>query len=85
MTGAKISDGETSPAGFIFGFFRDRILFHAQAAAVELQDDGVMNEAVDGSHGGHLVFEDLIPLGKHQLGAEILLGNFEEERKEGLV
>ena len=29
-----------------------------------------MHEAVDGSHGGHLVFEDLVPLREDQVGAD---------------
>ena len=29
-----------------------------------------MHEAVDGSHGGHLVFEDLVPLREDQIGTD---------------
>jgi hypothetical protein len=27
-----------------------------------MKDDGVLNEAVDGGHGGHRIAEDLLPL-----------------------
>ena len=40
------------------------------AFAVELQNDGVMDEAVNGRHGGHRVLKDLIPLGEHQVAAD---------------
>ena len=33
----------------------------ADALVVELQDVGVMHEAVDGGHRGHGVLEDLVP------------------------
>ena len=29
-----------------------------------------MDESVDGGHGRHRVFEDLIPLGKHQIAGD---------------
>jgi hypothetical protein len=40
------------------------------ALACELEDGGMMDEAVDGGHRGHGIIEDLIPLGKDQVGGD---------------
>ena len=39
----------------------------ALARTVELQDDGVVHQAVDGGHRGHRVLEDLVPLAEDQV------------------
>ena len=55
--------------------------------AGELQDRGVMHEAVDGCHGGHGILEDLIPLGEAQVGGDhdrLLLVALGQEVEEGL-
>src|SRR5437588_12732274 len=33
----------------------------------QIQNDGVMNDAIYGSHRGHRVFEDVVPLAKDQI------------------
>jgi hypothetical protein len=42
----------------------------SDAGVVELQDVGVMHEAVDRSHGGEGVLEDLVPFGEDQIAAD---------------
>ncbi len=42
-------------------------LFHPLARPVELQDDRVMHQSVDGCHRGHRIFKDLIPLASRAL------------------
>ena len=49
--------------GFLPGFLR------AHALPVELQDDGVMHQAVNGRHGRHRILEDLVPFGEDQVAA----------------
>jgi len=39
----------------------------ALARTVELQDDGVVHQAVDGGHRGHRILEDLVPLAEDQI------------------
>ena len=39
----------------------------AIAGAGELEDDGVVDEPVDGAGGGHGVLEDLVPLGEDEV------------------
>jgi hypothetical protein len=56
-------------AGFLFRRFLPRLL-RPNAFAVELQDDGVMHQAVNGRHSGHWVLEDLVPFGEHQIAAD---------------
>lgn len=61
--------------------------FHAQTLdfLAELNDDAVMDDAVDGGCGGQRVFENLVPLGKdqvrgnHQAAALIAFGQKGEE------
>jgi hypothetical protein len=36
----------------------------------EFDDNTMVNDTVNGSCGGHGVFEDLIPLGKDQIGSD---------------
>ena len=45
-----------------WGLFGDPL-----ARAVKLKNDGVMHQPVDRGHGGHGVFEDLIPLAKNEI------------------
>ncbi len=42
----------------------------AVAAAVELEDDGVVEKAVDGRGGGHGVFEDPLPFAEHEVAGD---------------
>ena len=44
--------------------------FDPVAGDVELEDDAVMDQAVDGRGGGHRVFEDLFPLAEGQVAGE---------------
>lgn len=37
-------------------------LFRPDTGAVELEDHGVVHDAIDGRCGGHRIFEDLVPL-----------------------
>ena len=59
--------------------------FHSLARAVELQDDGVMHQPVDGRHRRHRILEDLVPLAEHQIRADeqtpplVALGSQREE------
>ena len=59
----------------------------ADALAGELEDRGVVDKAVDGRHGRHGVFEDLVPLGEDQVGGDddgLLLVALGEEMEEYL-
>src|ERR1019366_7548449 len=59
----------------------------ADALVGELQDGAVMDEAVGRGHGGHWVLEDLVPLGKHEIGGDddgLPLVAFGEKVKEDL-
>ena len=55
--------------GFRLGGLLAR-LFHPLAGPVELQNDRVMHQSVDGCHGGHRILEDLIPLAEDQVGTD---------------
>jgi hypothetical protein len=37
------------------------------AFAVEIQNDRVMDQPVNGGHGRHRILENLVPLGEHQI------------------
>ena len=54
------SSGRLSFLGFL----------EAVAFDVEFEDDAVVDEAVDGGHGGHGIFEDLLPLRKRQIAGD---------------
>jgi hypothetical protein len=59
----------------------------ADALAGKLEDRGMVNKTVDGSHGRHWVFEDLVPLGEDQVGRDndgLLLAALGEEMEEEL-
>ena len=60
-------------SGLNFALPGDFRVFEPIAGEVELEDHAVMDEAVDGRCGGHLVLEDLLPLphhGRDRPGAE---------------
>jgi len=40
----------------------------ADALASELEDGCVVNQTVGRGHGGHRIFENLVPLGEDQIG-----------------
>ena len=42
-------------------------LLGSNAGSVKFENDGVMDDAVDGCGGGHRVFEDLVPLTEYQI------------------
>jgi hypothetical protein len=57
------------------------------ALAGELEDSGMMDEAVDGSRCSHGIFEDLVPLREDQVGDDddgLFLVAFGEKREEDL-
>ena len=60
-------------------------LLGPDAWTVELEDDGVVDDAVDGGGGGHRVFEDLVPLAEDQVAGDdhgaslVALGHESEE------
>jgi len=59
----------------------------ADALAGELEDGGVVNQSVDGGHGSHGIFEDLVPLGEGHVGGDddgLLFVAFGEEMEEDL-
>jgi hypothetical protein len=65
---AQWNEGQTSPP-----FSPGLVLFcfpGPHALTAKFQDHRVMDESVDGGHGRHRVFEDLIPLGKHQIAGD---------------
>ena len=35
-----------------------------------IQNDAVVDHAVDGSHGGHGIFEDAFPFAEHEIGGD---------------
>ena len=35
-----------------------------------IQNDTVVDHAVDGSHGGHRIFENALPIAEHKIGAD---------------
>ena len=43
----------------------------------------MMHEPVDGGHSGHLVFEDLVPLGEDQIGTDHDAATFVAFGQEG--
>jgi len=43
---------------------------HSLALAGKLEDNTVMNQSVDGRHGGHGVVEDFVPFGEGQVGGD---------------
>lgn len=45
-------------------------LFKAIAGDIQLQDDAMMHEAIDGSRGGHRVLEYLLPLAERQVAGQ---------------
>ena len=60
-------------------------LLGPDAWTVELEDDGMVDDAVDGGGGGHWVFEDLVPLAEDQVAGDdhgaslVALGHEREE------
>ena len=59
----------------------------AEAVAGKLEDGGVVNEAIDGGHGGHGILEDLVPLGEDQVRGDdnaLLFVAFGQELEEDL-
>ena len=65
-------------AGFLW------LLLGSEAASVELEDDGVMNQPVDGGHGGHLVLKNLVPLREGPRKGFSVKVRIRRERKAGL-
>ena len=60
---------------------------HSLALTGKFEDDTVMDESVDGGHGGHGIVEDFIPLGEGKIGGEHegpALVTFGEEVEEDL-
>ena len=63
VVGTGVVDDYRHPPGLAFRALRGRL--EPLAFTSKLQDDGMMHQAVDGGHGGHRIFEDLIPLAEH--------------------
>ena len=52
-----------------------------------IQNDAVVDHAVDSSHGGHRIFENTLPIAEHEIGADqhgFAFIAFGKERKEYL-
>ena len=60
-------------------------LLGSNAGSVKFENDGVMDDAVDGCGGGHRIFEDLVPLTEDQIAGDdhgaplVALGHESEE------
>jgi len=63
VVGTGVVDDYRHPSGLAFRALRGRL--EPLAFTGKLKDDCMMHQAVDGGHGGHRIFEDLIPLAEH--------------------
>ena len=65
--GAEGGGGRAGSAAALFFF---SVAGRPQALAVELQNNGMRDQPINGRHRRHRVFENLVPFGEHQIAAE---------------
>ena len=67
----------------LVGGFSGPVAVHAH----QVQDDRMVYDAIDGRHRRHRIFENAVPVGKHQIcrnGHAAAFVTFAQERKEHL-